>query len=549
MIQFFRSTHGAKTRPCRAVDPGGQPRLRAALALAAAALVGIISSAAPALAAPDGAPAGSDPASAVTPEQQASALARPAVVYLEVYWTGWVRDPSDGSYFNGGDPIEVVTTCTGFNVNPDGYIATAGHCVDSGPEGAANMLISEVVDQLVDAGVDVDPAELYAYGLANWVVEGEVAGSPPDQQIFVQWGVAESGLTSGRVEQARVVDYRPVSQGGVALLKIDESNLPALEVAPGTDVEIGSHMLAVGYPASAEGVTDATLEPTNKDGTVSAKRTDGGVPVYEVSAAATAGMSGGPAVDTQGRAIGLVSRAPAGETQAFNFIAPSDALLELLARNGVANELGPVDTAYRKGLELFFAGHYRAASDQFDQALALMPSHQQAQEYKQKAAAAIAEGKDVPVEESKAAGPAQKPKPARKTGSSSTVPIALAGLATVGGGGASLLILARRRRQPVPGPIPAGDGGPVLANGDTWPAPSWPPSPEAVREPAGAGSQEPTAGSNGASADGSELTVDLRDSAATVALAERDARGFCGGCGARRQAESAFCADCGTRLN
>jgi S1-C subfamily serine protease len=445
----------------------------------------------------------------VTPEQQASALARPAVVYLEVHWTGWVRDPSDGQYFNDGDPIEVTAACTGFNLNPDGYLATAGHCVDPGPEGVSGMFISEVVDQLVEAGIDASPAELFEVGMAQWQVEGETAGSPPDRQVFAQWGVAASGLTSGTAQPARVVDFRPVSQGDVALLKVEQHNLPALEVTPGSEVEIGSHLVAVGYPGSAEAVSDQTLEPTNKDGTVSAKRTDGGVPVYEVSAAATGGMSGGPAVDNNGKVIGLVSRGPAGETQAFNFITPSDTVREILSRNGVENKLGPVDTAYRQGLDLFFAGQYRAASDQFDQALALLPSHQQAQDYKQRAAEAIASGQDRPTDQPKAT-------PVREVSkASSPVPLALLGLGVLGAGGAGTVILARRRRQPASVAVAEDairlDGagsGPVSAGELTalWP----------VNGPGG-----------------SERALDR----SPVALAEPSR--FCGSCGAGRQPESA----------
>src|SRR5688572_13338833 len=68
---------------------------------------------------------------APTPEERAAALARPAVVYLEQHWKGFVFDES-GNPFNGGSAYELTTRCTGFGVAPSGYIATAGHCVDPG---------------------------------------------------------------------------------------------------------------------------------------------------------------------------------------------------------------------------------------------------------------------------------------------------------------------------------------------------------------------------------------------------------------------------------
>lgn len=116
-------------------------------------------------------------------------------------------------------------------------------------------------------------------GRILWKLEGPTPGSPPERDVFVQRGTARAGRRSGDAAPARVVDSRPLREGDVALLKIDRSNLPALEVAPAADVQIGSQVISIGYPSSTQEVTDETLEPTNKDGTVSAKRTTGGSPV------------------------------------------------------------------------------------------------------------------------------------------------------------------------------------------------------------------------------------------------------------------------------
>ena len=266
--------------------------------------------------------------------------------------------------------------------------------------GATRIFARRLVSQGLRTGA-IRPEQataIYRLGLIVWKVEGDTPGSPPDRQVFVQRGTARAGRRSGDAVPARVVDSRPLREGDVALLKVDQSNLPAVEVAPATDVQIGSEVISIGYPASAQEVTDETLEPTNKDGTVSAKRTTGGSPVYEVSAAHTAGMSGGPSVDHDGRAIGLVSFRPAEERQAFNFISPSSAVLEILDRNAIRNQLGPVDHSYRQGLDLFFNGHYREATRRFDEALRLFPAHQQAKDYKQQAAQQIAAGRDIPGE-------------------------------------------------------------------------------------------------------------------------------------------------------
>ena len=59
-----------------------------------------------------------------------SAYTQPSVVYIGSTWTGYVYDTYNKLYLNNGKPFTLDFQCTGFVVNPDGYIATAGHCVD-----------------------------------------------------------------------------------------------------------------------------------------------------------------------------------------------------------------------------------------------------------------------------------------------------------------------------------------------------------------------------------------------------------------------------------
>ncbi len=395
-----------------------------------------------------------------TPEEKAAALARPAVVYLEQHWSGYVFD-EDGTLFNSGDPFEITTRCTGFGVSPDGYVATAGHCVDPGMEGIGREFLTAAVAESIQKGyygANVDPNKLLQFGEANWKLEGQAKNSPLDRQVFMQRGVAAGGKTTGEALPARVVDFRPLSQGDVALLKLETTDLPAVELAPRDTIEIGTKVLSIGYPGSTDEVTDASFEPTNKDGQISSKKTSGSVPVYETSAALSGGMSGGPTVDLNGRVVGINSFKINGEEQAFNFLAPSSNLAELLTRNGVKPSLGDIDKTFRKGLTDYFAGHYTAAITSFDKVLTLAPTHEQAQEYKTKAAKAREQFGDVKSNDS-------------------GLPIGLilglgGGLVVLVGGGllALLLVRSRRKARPQQGmPIGAGAGPVVFGPGPGGP--------------------------------------------------------------------------------
>lgn len=308
-----------------------------------------------------------EPPPNTSPEAQAAALITPAVVVLQTTSRGWVFD-NNGNPLHNGAPIEIEGQCTGFTVKSDGYIATAGHCVD--PRERRNDIIQAVAEEQAKHGGNIN--DLVAFGSANWVVEGETRGTPPDFQVLISG--AGSRDRNAKPLPARVLDVRPLGEGDVALLKVEpppQVTLPSSELAPQGEPQIGQPILAVGYPASTAQITDPTLEPAVKSGSISARDTLQTQPVFQVSAAMTPGMSGGPTVDLQGRVIGLNSFGPADEPQPFNYIAPVQGLRELLARNGVEAGLSPADTAYRNGLNDLTKGQYTNAIDNFGQAEAL----------------------------------------------------------------------------------------------------------------------------------------------------------------------------------
>jgi predicted RNA-binding Zn-ribbon protein involved in translation (DUF1610 family) len=100
----------------------------------------------------------------VNPEERAAAMIRPAVMYLAGQGYGQVRLPNGQilSQFGAGSNMPFIATwgCTGFVINPDGWVATAGHCVD--PQSAEDLILkraaNEYINQFPDAPEARDPA-------------------------------------------------------------------------------------------------------------------------------------------------------------------------------------------------------------------------------------------------------------------------------------------------------------------------------------------------------------------------------------------------------
>jgi serine protease Do len=337
--------------------------VRAAAATLAAVFLGLL-----------GTSASAQPAS---PEERAAAVARPAIVLVKVSWHGWVRDKQTGEVFGGTAGYAATTSCTGVVINPDGYIATASHCVHTGPHGGGGILFDAALAELAKAGRVGDPAKARQALAERALAEGAQPDSPIDRAIQVERVVGAGTDHERDVAPAEVVDLVTPDGGDVAVLKISRDRLPALELRPDPP-PVGTPVLAIGYPGSADLPVDPNLEPSNKNGQISAHRTLGERPFYEFSAAATHGMSGGPVVDSQGRVVGLISQGAPGQTQSFNFAAAVSTLTEVLERKGISASLGVHDRNYRGGLERYYAGDYDGAVAYLDAALAGAPTNLQA---------------------------------------------------------------------------------------------------------------------------------------------------------------------------
>ncbi|GAA4557998.1 trypsin-like peptidase domain-containing protein [Pseudonocardia xishanensis] len=464
---------------------------RAAAALAAAATV-TLATAGTAMAQEPGAPPAATPQAGspqqASPTEKAAAEVRPAIVYLTSTFTAYVGD-TDGLFFNNGQPITLNASCTGFGVNPQGYIATAGHCVDTTtPEGVRADFVKSVAEDLVARDPSLPLASVVEYGMANWTVEGQAKGSPIDVQYSAVIGSGTGGSAQATAVPARLVDFRPNSQGDVALLKIESTDLPSVDLDKASSAAVGTPVLSIGYPAAADAVTDTTLEPSNKDGQVSTTRTIGSVPFYETSASLSPGMSGGPTVDLEGDVIGINSAYVQGD-QAFNFIAPATGLTELMARNGVQNQLGPNDTLYRTALADYYAGHYSDAIADFDRLLLVDPDHNQAKQFKTEAAKAKERfGDAAPVA---AAPPVEQPGDDILGMTPWVFWTVVGGAAAVVVGGIALLLVLRRRRggasdvvrPALPGPRPADGYSAWTPGGQAPQFPRQPMTPQQAPQP------------------------------------------------------------------
>ena len=493
--------------------------LAAAAALAAASL---------ALAGPASADGTAPTPTAATPDNsqaQVAPLVQPSVVYETMTWSGYVYDRYNKQYLRD-KPFSVTMQCTGFVVNPDGYIATAGHCVD--PAGGKDSLQRAAAEWALENYytnsyfLTVDDV-IADYRIDTLNENGQVHHNDIDSVVKVSWGASVSGVNVLKQKPARVLSFQKFNEGDGALLKVDETELNAIELADTSGVEINSGVVAVGYPAVIGNYTDTDLTPTFDAGNVSSIKTvaDGLLSVFQLSAELSGGMSGGPTVDAEGRVIGVNSSHFVGEP--FNYAVPAERIKELMDSAGVDNEVSETTQTYREGIRAYFEGDRETAVSSLEKVLDEQPANGLAETY-------LGKAKELPV-----------PPAEEKDSGSSAGWIALAGgvVVAIVGGLTALILLVRRARNRKPA---AGQQAITTAGIPTAPVQGQPAAPyaqQAVPVPAGfAPAPAPQPQPQPSPQPGTGGGVAVKSPVTTV---------FCTTCGHELDTSTNFCGACGAR--
>lgn len=114
----------------------------------------------------------------------------------------------------------------------------------------------------------------------------------------------------------------------IAILKVNEKNLPYLEFGNSDDVKLGQWVLAVGYPLTLDATVTAGIVSA-KSRSIGINRSQSGTPVesfIQTDAAVNPGNSGGALVNTDGQLIGINSAiaSPTGSYAGYSYAIPAN---------------------------------------------------------------------------------------------------------------------------------------------------------------------------------------------------------------------------------
>jgi serine protease Do len=151
-------------------------------------------------------------------------------------------------------------------------------------------------------------------------------------------------LDNRRNFKAKVIGTDPNTD--LALLKVDEKNLPVMPIGNSDEAKLGQWVLAVGYPLN--------LDVTVTEGIISAKSRNiginrqGSAPIesfIQTDAAVNPGSSGGALVNTNGELIGINSAiaSPTGSYAGYAYSIPSNLMKKVI---GDIMKFGSVQRGY-----------------------------------------------------------------------------------------------------------------------------------------------------------------------------------------------------------
>lgn len=420
---------------------------------------------------------------------------------------------------------------SGFIVDENGYVVTNAHVAAPTDEEISTTLTAQILADFVAADVAVMVDDLLAVGVqltaedrstlsdvyTGWLSK-RTKLSAIDEKYSILMGANIAGVATVpiAVPATVVAAGEPTPGKDVAILKIDQKNLPTLPLGADASMQPGDQLHVIGYPGSAEVSRESLTESTITSGTMGArKKMEGGFEVIQTDAVVNPGNSGGPALNTQGEVIGIATFGTVdpstGARTGTNFLIPTSVIQEFIRQAGAQPGEGSFTRLYNTALDYEAGSHFSAALEAFKALDTMAPGHPYVQRRLAAAQSAISAGRDVPL-----------PAPSSFPGS----PIALVA------GGAILLLLVvtglllmRRRNAGLQLMAPMAVIG------------------QAARGLAAAGMPQPRTLAAGQA--GEVAIPALEETVEPVERNDKHAGHFCSNCGTHL-AKELFCPTCGT---
>lgn len=332
-------------------------------------------------------------AQGVLPQEALVDLVKPSVVRIAEHVTGTAKIPEIKVDIRKRlmavvpdtfteVPVDEYLSGSGFIIHPDGYIATNAHVVSQetvkrslASESALSALFENALflsDVEMEAFLESDDGESFSKKILQYVIDqsvfdltNEVAVLRPDSGKTKMADLIATGFPAEIifVNNAFAEDERDV-----AIIKIQETNLPAMYLGASNELVVGKKSFIFGFPATAEVNENNPAEATFTQGVVSAikQSSDRSFSIFQTDAKVSEGSSGGPLFNEYGEAVGIITFQTGGLDRVsgdnFAFALP----IEIVKEAALEARVLPTEGEYRKA---FIEGFMAFSEKHCDKAL------------------------------------------------------------------------------------------------------------------------------------------------------------------------------------
>lgn len=315
------------------------------------------------------------------PQEALANLVKPSVVRIAEHVSGTAKIPAIKVDIRSGlvavipnayteVPVDEYLVGSGFIIHEDGYIATNAHVVSV--ETVKQMLASEsALSALYENALFLSDAEMQDFlksesedSFSKKVLQYVIEHSTFDlisTVVVLRPGSEQKSISALMTDgfPATVVSVNEnflEDEKDAAIIRIEETRLPALALGSGESIAVGKRAFIIGFPATAELNQQSAVESTFTQGVVSAikQSINRDFRVFQTDAKVSEGSSGGPLFDDSGSVVGIVTfqtdELSRVQGDNFAFALPIEMVKEAAEKAGVMPAEGLYGRYFKQGV-------------------------------------------------------------------------------------------------------------------------------------------------------------------------------------------------------
>lgn len=356
------------------------------LSIACLYLLSVLVNATPTLA--DGTPGGN----VQDPVVRAVDIAQPAVVRILTlissqlivhFSTGNVTFPQPGS--SAGSSYPLGLSGSGTFISSHGDILTADHVVNPPQDASLSQFLDDTAAQDVTNYINAHAKTQVAVAQVDQeLYTGQIASTPQYGQVVSQVFLSiqyTGALTAANLQgvptnlQApvdKIEAQSAVNQSDVAIIHVNMNNMPSVQLGDSSSVQQQDQLTIIGFPGNGDisyKPSDFLNDSVNNIEVSSIKTTDPGAQVIQVGGNVEHGDSGGPALDSNGDIVGIVSfgLSTSADPGGTSFLQASNSAETLIKSLNLDTTPGPFQKAWSQAFNDYAAttsGHWHKAAQE-----------------------------------------------------------------------------------------------------------------------------------------------------------------------------------------